>query len=67
MKYTVHLNIPTAWIGKVQVQADNPTDAGAKALELAAKRDISFEPPEEVDCADAEITDVAEYNRLPYY
>jgi hypothetical protein len=59
MKYTVHLNIPTAWIGKVQVHADNPTDAGVKALELAAKGDISFEPPE-VDYADAEITDVAE-------
>jgi len=53
MKYTVHLNIPTAWIGKVQVHADNPTDAGVKALELAAKGDISFEPPEV-------ITDVAE-------
>ncbi|HWF14207.1 MAG TPA: hypothetical protein VG272_10760 [Candidatus Acidoferrales bacterium] len=59
MKYKVHLNIPTAWLGKVKVEADNPTDAGVRALEMAAKGDISFERPE-VDYADAEIADVEE-------
>jgi hypothetical protein len=59
MKYKVHLNIPTAWLGKVEVEADNPTDAGVKALELAGKGDISFESPK-IEYADAEITDIAE-------
>jgi hypothetical protein len=59
MKYRVHLNIPTKWLGKVEVEAPNPTDAGVMALELAAKGDISFEHTA-VDYADAEITDVAE-------
>jgi len=59
MKYTVYLHIPAAWAGKVHVDADNPTDAGVRALELAGQGNISFEHPE-IDYADAEITDVAE-------
>jgi hypothetical protein len=59
MKYRVHLNIPTALLGRVEVEAANPTEAGIRALELAAKGDIAFEHPS-VEYAKAEISDVAE-------